>query len=419
MSMECYRCRQPVSPRGECGCADGIILIHGDCRDVLPQLSGIETCITDPPYGLKFMGRGWDHGVPGEEYWELVKAALLPGALCLAFGGTRTYHRLACAIEDSGFEVRDCLMWVYGSGFPKSLDISKAIDKEAGVEREVLGKRTDGRYAHGFTQQAKRAMGDVVHAASQGFTGEMGVITAPATDAAQLWDGWGTALKPAYEPILLAMKPLDGTFAHNALTHGVAGINVDGARVGTEDVSSAAARRPGTQKFNGQNHRPHHDGDPGPTIHGSTSGRFPANLILDDSEEVVGLFPVTTSAGHTPRSRGRGGLGCNGHAGQTNVAEKHHPNSGSAARFFYCAKASRAERNGTTHPTVKPLALMEYLCKLTATPTGGTILDPFCGSGSTLIAARNVGRPAIGIEQDEKNCEEAAARLFRKQGVLL
>lgn len=189
---------------------DGVTIYHGDCRDVLPTLEPATACVTDPPYGLGFMGKGWDHEVPGVEFWRLVRDALLPGAACLTFGGPRTYHRLMCAIEDAGFEIRDCLMWLYGTGFPKSLDISKAIDKAAGAERERIRGVRSGVVGVAYAQDAwTREFHD------------SRLSSEPITDPAREWYGWGTALKPAWEPILLAMNPLDGTFAENAIRHGV------------------------------------------------------------------------------------------------------------------------------------------------------------------------------------------------------
>ena len=178
-----------------------VSLYTGDCRDVLPQLELVDAVVTDPPYGLSFMGKGWDRGVPGVEFWQEIMAAMKPGAHLLAFGGTRTFHRLACAIEDAGFEIRDCVMYVYGTGFPKSLDVSKAIDKAAGAEREVESRRSQ---VVGFDPKKQGEGGWAA--------GEV-LITIPATDAARQWDGWGTALKPAWEPIIVARKPLIGTVA--------------------------------------------------------------------------------------------------------------------------------------------------------------------------------------------------------------
>ena len=379
-----------------------------DCRKAARRLRSntVSAIVTDPPYGLKFMGKEWDHGVPGVQFWQTFLRVCKPGAMLLAFGGTRTYHRLACAIEDAGWEIRDCIMWVYGSGFPKSHNISKSLDKAAGAEREVVGRKT-GRAA---TPVQDIRGGSFAGGHGKNSAIDCSAITAPATDAAKLWDGWGTALKPSYEPVILAMKPLDGTFANNAVKHGVAGINVDGCRI------------PGTPHGGG-----HHavtiygsDGNyiQGPNVPGNPEGRFPANLIHDGSEEVVGLFPKTTSGGGN-KSR-RGDTTANNCYGTYDAPppDVRCIDSGSAARFFYCAKASKAERGeGNKHPTVKPLDLMSYLCRLVSMPEHkGTLLDPFMGSGSTLLAATCWFDRVIGIDSDEESCKIAANRL--RQGVL-
>ena len=258
-------------------------LYEGDCRLVSPRLGLFDSVVTDPPYGLSFMGKGWDHGVPGAEFWEIIKDSCKPGAMLLAFGGTRTFHRLAVAIEDAGWEIRDCIMWVYGSGFPKSLDISKAIDKEAGAEREAVG--AGKRSTNAFNDRLQKTSGYRPRQYQQN-AGEPYDITAPATDAAKPWNGYGTALKPAYEPIIVAMKPLDGTFAHNAQTHGVAGINVDGCRIGTAErpVMVRTSTVVSASSMSGKS--------TGATSNGDTTnlGRFPANLILDeDAGELLDL----------------------------------------------------------------------------------------------------------------------------------
>jgi hypothetical protein len=213
--------------RMSCGCDDEHPVLsdpedEGDCRKAMCEMQpeSVDAIVTDPPYGLSFMGKGWDHGVPGVEFWTEAMRVAKPGAHLLAFGGTRTYHRLACAIEDAGWEIRDCVMWVYGSGFPKSHDVSKAIDKAAGAEREVVGQYASFRP----NEHADTKYNGNLHTS--------GNITAPATNAARQWSGWGTALKPAWEPIIVARKPLVGTVAANVMQHGVGGINVDGCQGG-------------------------------------------------------------------------------------------------------------------------------------------------------------------------------------------
>ena len=409
-------------------------MVHqGDCREVMAGMDAesVDAIVTDPPYGLSqgptkyagegkgggFMGKAWDHGVPGAEFWAEALRVAKPGAHLLAFGGTRTYHRLACAIEDAGWEIRDCVMWVYGSGFPKSLDVSKAIDKAAG------------------DNWSKQFKGSVLS-------------DAPITDAARQWQGWGTALKPSYEPVIVARKPLCGTVAENVLRHGTGGINVNGCRVGGEP-SSSVERRKGkplpppsgvwpTASDRSKWSEPHA---------GEELGRWPANLIHDGSEEVVGLFPQCKSG--QPMRRHHTDPGRQVQSGASRGGVYFHDgygDSGSAARFFYCAKASKADRdegcgglpirqttggggindpNGDDvcgkygsvkaparnhHPTVKPTALMRYLCRL-VTPPGGVVLDPFAGSGSTGKAAILEGFQFVGIEREAEYVEIARARI--------
>ena len=378
---------------------------HGDCREVMATLDAesVDAIVSDPPYGLSFMGKGWDHGVPGVEFWTEALRVAKPGAHLLAFGGTRTYHRLACAIEDAGWEIRDCVMWVYGSGFPKSHDVSKAIDKAARAEREVVGPKV---YAGGHVQNHS----GVSHGGSYCGFDHSGttMATAPATDAARQWSGWGTALKPAWEPIIVARKPLVGTVAENVLRYGTGGINVDGCRVEASDG------RPLIKSRSDAANNAFGDGLNGSRCAGVTTlGRWPANLIHDGSEEVVGLFPQTRP-GESPARRnsepGSGrtmGSGWHGEDSGVRVVL----DSGSAARFFYCAKASRADRGDDNHhPTVKPTALMRYLCRL-VTPPGGVVLDPFTGSGSTGKGAVLEGFRFIGIEREAEYVEIAKARI--------
>ena len=377
-------------------------LFLGDCLDVMRKMDedSIDAIVTDPPYGLAFMGKDWDFGVPGEAFWREALRVAKPGAHLLAFGGTRTYHRLACAIEDAGWEIRDCIMWVYGSGFPKSMDVSKAIDKMRGAEREVVGKRPPNviskkwREAEGRTDLPTSILD----------------ITAPSTPEAAAWNGWGTCLKPAVEPIVVARKPLDGTVAANVLKYGTGAINIDGCRVGKEKMINPPASN---------NRSPSEKGVVDFRMKASVApteaiGRFPANLIHDGSDEVLALFPDTgkSTGGRTIKRSGGGNVG----SGKKSEASWSNDDpgfgdSGSAARFFYCAKASRSERGeGNVHPTVKPIALMRYLVRL-VTRKGGRILDPFMGSGTTGIAAVQEGMRFVGIEKDEHYYEIAQSRV--------
>jgi DNA modification methylase len=552
----------------------------GDCLDVLPTLetNSIETIITDPPYGLEFMGKDWDHGIPGAHYWAECLRVAKPGAMLCAFGGTRTHHRLMCAIEDAGWEIRDVLMWVYGSGFPKSHDVSKAIDRRRNddlyhVTRFIATKRDAAGLTNSDIDRHFGFHGMAGHWTSQksqpsiptweqwqqlktfvGFNGEMDAevwrlngrkgkpgdawaerevigraisqggrsgstssvgqhlidagkeydITSPATPPAQLWDGWGTALKPAYEPIILAMKPLPGTFAQNALEYGVAGVWVDGCRIGTGHDRTNGGPSGSHQNASGEWGLQY--GTPRPN-----GGRWPANLLLSHAPgcECVGVRKVK-GAQETPQTgqramagwgmRGNGtkpgyaspdgtetigdwrcvegcpvrmldeqsgelksGGGIKNPVGRDGLGWKcssnwkdsghYAPNTGGASRFFtrfhYSAKASRTERelgllghipclkcggldtlthinpktgkeekcrrNG--HPTVKPLDVCRWLCRLTKTPTGGVVLDPFMGSGRIPMAAILEGRDTIGIELERPSFDiaEAAVRWAQEQ----
>lgn len=326
---------------------DGDVVLHlGDCVKAMAAMpaESVDAVVTDPPYGLSFMGRTWDGKMPGQEAWEACQRILKPGGHLLAFGGTRTFHRLTCAIEDAGFEVRDCLSWLYGSGFPKSLDVSKAIDKAAGAER---------------------------------------------TEAAE-WDGWGTALKPAWEPVVVARKPLAGTVAANVLKHGTGAINVDGCRVeaSPEDEAARAATR-------GRWRRSLQRGTVG------QPGQHNALAAAQSGDTRVGTSPAELPAGRWP---------ANVVLDEQAAEMLDEANTGGPSRFFYTAKASSAERDGATHPTVKPHALMRWLVRL-VTPLGGVVLDPFAGSGTTLLAARQEHMRAIGIEREAEYAEMAAHRL--------
>ncbi len=389
------------------------MIIHGNALNVPLADESVDTIITDPPYGLSsgptkyigeggagFMGKAWDHGVPGPEFWREALRVAKPGAFLLAFGGTRTYHRLTCAIEDAGWIIRDCMSWLYGSGFPKSHDISKGIDRAKGAESEVVGPNPHARPIDGN---------------GSGYTGPTGHdpnITAPATPLAQQWDGYGTALKPAWEPIIVAMKPLDGTFAHNAEVHGVAGLWIDGGRIGTDGGEKRGERR--GEKRNGTSF----DVRNWQSLK-LNKGRWPANVILD--EEAGAMLDAqsgeSVSRVGAPRRSAKPGDGY----GMTHTGSEYN-DSGGASRFFYCAKASRKERNAglddrrNAHPTVKPVSLMRYLAKLTRTPTGGLVLDPFCGSGTTGVACALEGRDFVGIELNPEYCEIARRRIAHAKG---
>jgi DNA modification methylase len=360
-------------------------LFNGNCKEVLKSIpdNSIDSIVTDPPYELGFMGKSWDaSGIAYDvEMWGECLRVLKPGGHLLSFGGSRTYHRMACAIEDAGFEIRDQIMWVYGSGFPKSHNISKAIDKTAGAKRTVIG------YSKGVGVSSDDNKHGGINRGAVGIK-QFSVdvpVTAPATDEAKQWDGWGTALKPAHEPIVMARKLLDGTVANNVLNHGVGGINIDGCRVISDDWDKKTV----LGKYTGNNlNNDSVTNNFGVKEIKSTNtestliGRFPANFIHDGSDEVSQLFPFDK------------------------------PDQ-SAARFFYCAKANKKDRNeGTSnnHPTVKPTELMRYLCRL-VTPPNGTVLDPFTGSGSTGKAAALEGFNFVGIEQSAEYIEIALARI--------
>lgn len=413
-----------------------ITLYHGDNRDVLRQLpdSSIDSVVTDPPYALVsivkrfgganakppkdygpgnglaayaraargFMGKQWDTGEVAfsEEFWAEVLRVLKPGGHVAAFGASRGYHRMACAIEDAGFEIRDSLMWIYGTGFPKSHDVSKGIDKAAGVEFEASPASgvgfmgPDGPGGYNITKNRLTRIGEM-------------------SDAARQWEGWGTALKPAFEPIVLARKPLsEGTVAANVLRWGTGALNIDGCRI----------EAPGVDLGRNNNARKQEDGTSyvvqktAMRIDNSGGlGRWPANVVHDGSDEVIAAFPNTAPA--KAGNRGVTGRHDPGQGAEHNRMKEysasvrgHFDNGGSAARFFYSAKASKADRAGSKHPTVKPISLMEWLATL-ITPPGGTVLDPFAGSGTTGAAARNKGFACILIEREAEYVEDIRRRL--------
>ena len=387
--------------------------IHlGDCLDVLATLpdNSVDSIVTDPPYGLSFMGKKWDYDVPSVAIWEQCLRVLKPGGHLLAFAGTRTQHRMACRIEDAGFEIRDMIAWVYGSGFPKSLDVSKAIDKAAGAEREVVGSRKltgtariKGQAAYGATSgRSEEAYQD------GGEINDTLAITAPATPEARQWSGWGTALKPALEPITMARKPLSGTVAETVLQHGTGGINVDGCRVGTEIRLNQSA---------GNKNLEHRTTVTPVSSHNETDGRkcigrWPANIIHDGSNEAALALKSGARFFYSAKTgKGDRNDGCD----EMEARQTHQRKPDGKSTF------ERSNRIPTTnhHPTVKPTMLMAYLCRL-VTPPGGTVLDPFMGSGSTGKAATVNGFRFIGIERDPEYHKIAQARISNQhEGRLL
>jgi len=363
--------------------------------------------LTDPPYGLGFMGKRWDHSVPSAEVWAEALRVLKPGAYGLVFGGTRTWHRLAVALEDAGFALRDTLMWVYGSGFPKSHDVSKAIDRAAGAERQAVGVKRSG------LSMNPNLNDDGWANAGAGEDGKCVPITTPATSEAERWDGYGTALKPAWEPILLVRKPPDGTVASNAVRHGTGGLNIDGCRVGCEGGTAGAG--PGQKKGNTYGEKL--NGKTGTLVPGL--GRWPANLVHDGSDEVLAGFPNRHSSGMYNQGPVANNAASNvfGSFGSGSRYTSMFDDTGSAARFFYTAKVSKQERvagtDGNSHPTLKPIALTEYLARLILPPGDDTrILTPFAGAGSEMIGALKAGwSHATGIDADPEYVEIALARL--------
>lgn len=347
-------------------------MIHnGECLAVMRafESDNFDSLVTDPPAGISFMGKDWDTGasfIPKmtEIYKECLRV-LKPGAHGLVWALPRTSHWTATALEQAGFEIRDVVTHLFGTGFPKSLDISKAIDKAAGAGVKPQGGLCEGGLAE---------------------SDKMLPVTAPATDAAKQWQGWGTALKPASEHWILIRKPLsEKTVAANVLKHGTGGINIDGCRIGTESTR----------------------------VGGSHSGRFPSNLIL--GEEAAAMLDEQSGHLHGAGNKrdklkpSPGGFG--GQITGTKNPNYHNDNGGGASRFFYCAKASKSDRGtGNNHPTVKSTKLMSYLIRL-VTPPGGIVLDPFCGSGSTGVAAKAENLKFVGIEQNAEYVKVAERRV--------
>jgi len=469
-----------------------MLLLNGDCIEEMQKLIDdgvqVDSVVTDPPYHLTsivkrfgkedsapaqfgtdgayarastgFMGKEWDGGDIAfrPETWELALKLLKPGGHLLAFSASRNYHRMAVAIEDAGFEIRDQMMWLYGSGFPKSQNMGKAIDKKQGNDREVLGTKITnvGMQGNNFKRGSKSGEVEVTKGNSE-------------------WEGWGTALKPAHEPIVMARKPLsESSIVDNVLKHGTGAINIDGCRIEGNDAKypdtnpdfrdqgkkskeaigidklsfgqvSGAERKKVVRKSRSEDgvwtdNNSGMDNEQNSFADADPRGRFPANVMHDGSDVIVNQFPEGAKGSTTPRNRGTVGM-----FGMPNDATPEYADEGSAARFFYCPKTSKSERhsnlddhetsvgaNGNkwtdqdyrkgetkptterknTHPTVKPVELMKYLCRL-VTPKGGTVLDPFMGSGSTGMAAKDEGFDFIGIEKEKEYFDICESRIKR------
>jgi len=419
------------------------LIINADSLTALKEMpdNSIDSVVTDPPYGLSFMGKKWDYDVPSIELWKEVFRVMKPGAFLLSFAGTRTYHRMAVNIEDSGFEIRDMISWLYGSGFPKSLNIGKQVDKIQGNEREVTGTSKNEKDFRDVGKKVKEIIG--IDKLSFGTIENAERKDLELTKGNSEWEGWGTALKPACEPIVVARKPLsEKNVALNVLKWGTGGINIDGCRI----------------ESNGEHKRPIQPTNNDRSIYGkqtefkptNAQGRFPANIILDEEAGKI-LDEQTGELKSGSMQKGMGGFGngeknCYGESDGAKDSKEYNCSNGGASRFFYCAKAGKKERNlgceefeskakceidkmggekcsmktgsgndrnvayKNNHPTVKPVKLMQYLVRL-VTPKGKVCLDPFFGSGTTGIACIKEGMNYIGIEREADYIKIANARI--------
>jgi site-specific DNA-methyltransferase (adenine-specific) len=411
-----------------------VVILQGDCiavmRDILDD-NTVDAIVTDPPYELGFMGKTWDkRGVAFDPAtWAECLRVLKPGGHLLSFGGARTWHRLAVAVEDAGFEIRDSIAWLYGQGFPKSLDVGKAIDKAArGVPQggsdptspnhgkyrttTTEGKRWEGDSGQGYGAGGSRFLAD--GQASGSATALAGSGAADNAADARKWQGWGTALKPAHEPIMVARKPLCGTVAANVLQHGTGALNINACRIETDEDRTRPPRTPNALYGNGA----------GTNLTASAShpaGRWPANVALDEGQAAA----LDEQSGNrksgwrdTDISTDVGGGSFS--TRKTAGTGSHYGDQGGASRFMYVAKAPKSERpvvNGISHATVKPLTLMRWLVRL-VTPPGGAVLDPFAGSGTTIEAAMLEGFDVIGIEREATYLPLIDARIARARAAL-
>ena len=402
---------------------DQTTVYHGDCIEVMRNMpeNSVDAIVTDPPYGLGFMGAKWDALPPGKDWAEECLRVLKPGGHLLAFGGTRTWHRLAVAIEDAGFEIRDSVMWLYGSGFPKSHDVSKAIDKAAGHVRGSAPDFRNGPNTNPATKGTGRYGG--------GYGIQDGTDTGPVTREAAEWSGWGTALKPANEPIVMARKPFKGTVAANVLEHGTGALNIDATRIDSEPrkIENYASKGPEGMMSHGFGGGNGHAGR-GRTARIEHKGRWPANVILD--ERMAGVLDEQSGPLHTqnPATRYRASDPAWSPSGTPRGTRREVKQATGgdaekglgASKFFYVAKAPTRERpevNGVKHATVKPLTLMRYLVRM-VTPPGGIVLDPFAGSGTTIEAALLEGFQSIGIELTDEYLPLIQQRIQRQWGLL-
>jgi len=424
---------------------DTVTLHHGDCLKVMAELpdASVDSVVTDPPYGLGFMGREWDNLPPGEPWARECLRVLKPGGHLLAFGGTRTWHRLAVAVEDAGFEIRDSIAWLYGSGFPKSLDVGKAIDRAAGIVRtersgvkpghenfigrDNIASLREGGALSGEGGYSRPWMHDPEKVEASHYT------YAPVTHDAERWNGWGTALKPAFEPIIVARKPLIGTAVANVVAHGTGALNIDGCRVcmSASDAAAINAKHAGMDATT-------YERPPGTSLNLSTNpmplkpaeahaaGRWPTNVVLSDDQaaELDRQSGVLTSGGGIKVAAGStNGFMEDRTSQRSDAGRVHEANAGGASRFFptfrYQAKAPAAERpkvNGEAHATVKPLDLMRWLVRL-VTPPGGTVLEPFAGSGTTAEACVHEHMQCIAIEREAAYLPLIVARLSKPMQV--
>lgn len=383
-------------------------LLNGNNIELLKTLddNSVDSIVTDPPYGISFMGNKWDYDVPTIDFWKEVYRVLKPGGHILSFSSSRTYHRMVINIEDAGFEIRDQILWIYGSGFPKSNNIGKSVDKKLGNEREVIGT-----VVRGDVQKAKQnGSGYLADPANRNNTKQFGYGTEIITKGNSEFEGYGTALKPAHEPICMARKPLaEKSITENVLKYKTGAININDCRVefiNEDDYNEATIKNQhadfGTKPMT--NNVVYGDYSMVPPKNYKPTGRYPANIIHDGSDEVVNEFPITKSGYNKSSYKNtRNDDGIINKTFESN--DGGYGDVGSASRFFYCPKAGPSERkfdgdNKNTHPTVKPIKLMRYLVRL-VTPKNGVVLDPFMGSGTTGVACKAEGFDFIGMEMND------------------